>query len=130
MENTIPADAIHLIQEFEGCQRIDSQDGLVHAYPDPLTKAEPWTIGWGTTCYPDGKPVGEKDAITKQQADEYFIVNLRDHYWKPLSKKIPHWQDMNDPMHSALCSFAYNLGADFYGASGFNTISACLREKR
>jgi len=130
MENTIPADAIHLIQEFEGCQRIDSQDGLVHAYPDPLTKAEPWTIGWGTTCYPDGKPVGEKDAITKQQADEYFIVNLRDHYWKPLSKKIPHWLDMNDPMHSALCSFAYNLGADFYGASGFNTISACLREKR
>jgi GH24 family phage-related lysozyme (muramidase) len=30
---------------------------------------------------------------------------------------------------SALISFAYNLGANFYGKAGFETITARLREK-
>ena len=36
---------------------------------------------------------------------------------------------MNDEMKSSLLSFSYNLGAGFYGAGGFNTISKNLREK-
>jgi hypothetical protein len=36
---------------------------------------------------------------------------------------------MNDDQRSALVSFAYNLGAGFYGAAGFETISRCLRER-
>jgi lysozyme len=32
-------------------------------------------------------------------------------------------------MRGALLSFAYNLGANFYGSKGFNTISKNLREK-
>jgi GH24 family phage-related lysozyme (muramidase) len=36
---------------------------------------------------------------------------------------------MTDNQHGALFSFAYNLGAGFYGGSGFNTISRNLREK-
>jgi hypothetical protein len=36
---------------------------------------------------------------------------------------------MSDQQQSALVSFAYNLGAGFYGANGFETISARLREK-
>jgi GH24 family phage-related lysozyme (muramidase) len=130
MATTIPSEAIKLIQEFEGCHRVDPADGLVHAYPDPLTKREPWTIGWGTTRYPDGRPVGQNDSITKEDADKFFTITLQEKYWEPISKTIPHWQEMNDKMRSALCSFAYNLGAGFYGSSGFNTISTCLKEKR
>ncbi|MEB3243304.1 MAG: lysozyme, partial [Cyanobacteriota bacterium] len=130
MATPVPTEAIQLIQEFEGCHRIDPADGLVHAYPDPLTNAEPWTIGWGNTRYPDGKPVGQNDSITKAEADQIFIVLVQNKYWEPISKTIPFWEDMNDPMRSALCSFAYNLGAGFYGSSGFNTISGCLRDKR
>jgi GH24 family phage-related lysozyme (muramidase) len=37
---------------------------------------------------------------------------------------------MNENQQGALLSFAYNLGANFYGSSGFNTISRVLREKR
>jgi lysozyme len=33
-------------------------------------------------------------------------------------------------MQGALLSFAYNLGAGFYGASGFNTLTRVLREKK
>jgi lysozyme len=36
---------------------------------------------------------------------------------------------MNNKMKSALISFAYNLGAGFYGSSGFNSISKNLKEK-
>jgi hypothetical protein len=36
---------------------------------------------------------------------------------------------MDDNQRSALVSFAYNLGAGFYGSAGFETISRCLRER-
>lgn len=130
MASNVPSEAIEIVKEFEGCHRIDPNDGLVHAYPDPLTQAEPWTIGWGTTRYPDGRAVGKTDSITKAEADRYLSDTLQHSYWDPISKTIPHWAEMNDPMRSALCSFAYNLGAGFYGASGFNTLSTCLKEKR
>jgi lysozyme len=47
----------------------------------------------------------------------------------PALQKIPHWGEMNDNQRGALLSFAYNLGAGFYGGSGFNTITNNLREK-
>lgn len=37
---------------------------------------------------------------------------------------------MNDNQRGALLSFAYNLGAGFYGSSNFNTITKVLREKK
>jgi len=126
----IPTEAIKLIQEFEGCAEFRPADGLIHAYRDPHTGDEPHTIGWGTTVYPDGRKVRLGDTITREDADTFFAITLHESYWEPISKTIPHWQEMNDPMRSALCSFAYNLGAGFYGADGFNTISACLAEKR
>jgi GH24 family phage-related lysozyme (muramidase) len=130
MSGTVPSQAIKLIQDFEGCERLDQAAGLIHAYPDPRTKAEPWTIGWGTTVYPDGRPVGEFDTITREDADKFFVISLQKSYWDRIAERIPFWGEMNDPMRSALCSFAYNLGSNFYGAEDFNTISACLREKR
>lgn len=126
----VPSEAIRLIQEFEGCARFDSSDGLIHAYPDPHSGDEPHTIGWGTTVYPDGRKVKLGDTITPEDADQFFVTSLQEFYWEPISERIPFWGEMNDPMRAALCSFAYNLGAGFYGSDGFNTISACLREKR
>lgn len=130
MASTVPQQAIALIKEFEGCHKLKPSDDLVHAYPDPLSGGEPYTIGWGTTVYPDGRKVRPADSITKEDADKFFVTTLQESYWEPLSKRIPGWSEINDPMQSALCSFAYNLGVGFYGSSGFNTISACLREKR
>lgn len=129
MASEIPADAIALIQEFEGCHAYKPADRLIHAYPDPLSGGVPWTIGWGTTVYPDGQRVSPSDAITREQADAYLLDFLERSTWEPISRTIPHWQEMNAAMRSALCSFAYNLGAGFYGAEGFATISRCLREK-
>jgi GH24 family phage-related lysozyme (muramidase) len=44
-------------------------------------------------------------------------------------KKIPYWSEMNDYQRGALLSFAYNLGANFYGSRGYVTITRVLKNK-
>lgn len=114
-------EAINLIKEFEGLK--------LEAYPDPLTNGEPWTIGYGSTRYLDGSPVGRNDRITKKVAEELLEGEVQ-RISKRLSMTIPFWDIMDELMQDALISFAYNLGANFYNSFGFNTISKLLREKR
>ena len=40
------------------------------AYPDPETGGAPYSIGYGTQCYPDGTPVVAGQMCTKQKALE------------------------------------------------------------
>ena len=47
----------------------------------------------------------------------------------PHLQKIPYWSEMNENQQGALLSFSYNLGARFYGSSGFNTITRVLKNK-
>jgi GH24 family phage-related lysozyme (muramidase) len=47
----------------------------------------------------------------------------------PSLQRIPYWGEMTDGQRGALLSFAYNLGAGFYGSSNFNTITKCLKNK-
>lgn len=56
-----------------------------------------------------------------------YDVNNR---FLPALKKIPYWNEMNENQQGALLSFSYNLGANFYGTSNFNTISKVLKEKK
>jgi len=112
--------AISLIKEFEGCH--------LSAYPDPLSGGDPWTIGYGTTRYSGGVPVKRGDKINVIEADMLLRLEV-DHIAEKLRSTIPHWKVMDDNQRSALVSFAYNLGAGFYGATGFETISRCLRER-
>jgi len=111
---------VGLIKEFEDCE--------LKAYPDPKTGGLPITIGWGSTRDRRGQPFHLGDKITQEEADALFDFQLRNEFL-PALQKIPHWSEMNDNQRGALLSFAYNLGAGFYGGSGFNTISRNLREK-
>jgi len=114
------AGAIKLIKEFEGCH--------LSAYPDPLSGGDPWTIGYGTTRYSDGRPVKRGDMINVIEADMLLRLEI-DRITDKLRTTIPHWNVMDDNQRSVLVSFAYNLGAGFYGSAGFETISKCLRER-
>ena len=114
------AGAIKLIKEFEGCH--------LSAYPDPLSGGEPWTIGYGTTRYSNGTPVKRGDMINVIEADMLLRLEI-DRITDKLRTTVPHWNVMDDNQRSALVSFAYNLGAGFYGSAGFETISRCLRER-
>jgi len=111
--------ALQLIKEFEGCQ--------LKAYPDPLSGGDPWTIGYGTTRI-NGKPVPHDLTITQAKADQLLEAEVRE-FADHISGTIPHWGEMTSNQRCALISFAYNLGAGFYGASGFETISHTLHHR-
>lgn len=116
----IPKQAVDIIKEFEGFEP--------KAYYDPLTGSLPITIGWGSTRRRDGSRFMIGNTISKEEAEDLLVYQLESDYL-PILQKIPHWNQMNAEMQSALISFAYNLGANFYNFSGFNTITRVLRDK-
>ncbi len=113
--------AVKLIKEFEGCH--------LSAYPDPLHGWDVATIGFGTTRYSDGHKVQQGDKITVAEAERLLLQEV-ERIAKYLSTKIPHWGEMRVTQQSALISFAYNLGSDFYGATNFETITKALANKQ
>ena len=112
--------ATKLIKEFEGCH--------LSAYPDPLSGGDPWTIGYGTTRYSDGRKVQRGDKLTVIDASKLLELEI-ERIVNKLRVTVPFWNAMNGDKQSALISFAYNLGSDFYGTTGFETISKRLKEK-
>ena len=116
----LPIPGVELIKEFEGCH--------LKAYYDPLTGGLPITIGWGSTRRKDGTRFMIGNKITQEEADDLLYFQLRREFLPSLTK-IPYWSEMNDNQRGALLSFAYNLGAGFYGGSNFNTITKVLKNK-
>lgn len=116
----VPMMGIKLIKEFEGCH--------LSAYPDPLSGGLPITIGWGSTRKKDGSAFQMGDKLTQAEADELLIEQCKKEFIPALTK-IPHWNEMGDGKRGALLSFAYNLGAGFYGGDNFNTITRVLKNK-
>lgn len=116
----VPPSGLDLIKKFEGLR--------LEAYPDPRTGGKPYTIGWGSTRKRDGRPFQPNERITRQEADDLLIWQLEQEFLPPLTK-IPGWHNLSEPQQGAILSFAYNLGAHFYGTSGFETISRVLRQQ-
>ena len=115
-----PICGIDLIKRFEGCH--------LTAYPDPKTKGRPYTIGWGSTRKRDGRPFELGEKITQAEANSLFLYQLETEFL-PQLQRIPYYSEMSEEQVGALLSFAYNLGARFYGSEGFATISRRLRNK-
>ena len=119
-QSKIPQCGVDLIKEFEGCH--------LNSYPDPLTGGLPITIGWGSTKDFNGTPFKLGRKITQEYADKLLMFDIEQRFL-PSLEKIPYWNVMNDNQRGALLSFAYNLGARFYGSSNFNTITRVLKNK-
>ena len=116
----VPDEAVRLVKKYEGFR----------AGPYICPAGVP-TIGYGNTYYPNGQKVSMKDTpITEPDAVKMLKDVVEKDFVAKLEKTIPYWGEMSDGQRSALISFAYNLGANFYGSDGFNTISRVLREKK
>lgn len=112
--------AVQLIAAFEGF--------VDHAYPDPASGGEPWTIGYGFTSL-DGRPVRPGDRLDQAQAEQLLRQGVQA-CAAHLAGRIPGWGEMAADQQCALISFAWNLGEDFYGdEDNFATISRVLRER-
>ncbi|MEM9163546.1 MAG: lysozyme, partial [Cyanobacteria bacterium P01_F01_bin.4] len=117
----IPDAGVALIKNFEGLR--------LEAYPDPLSGGKPYTIGYGSTRTKSGGAFAIGDKISKEDATELLVQQIERDYLPPL-EDIPNWSTFNDDQRGAILSFAYNLGARFFGANNFETITRVLREKQ
>lgn len=87
-----------LIKKHEGCR--------LTAYKCP---AGIWTIGYGTTVYPNGQPVKRGDKCTQAEADsllEWYVKN-----------KIQLPSGINKNQTAALQSLIYNIGQGAFDRS-------------
>ena len=89
-----------------------------------------YTIGYGTTHYPDGTLVYPGDPSISEKTGQSYLSHEVEVITVPaLASTIPTWADMNPNQQAAIISFGYNLGAYFYGSNGFATITEALRTK-
>lgn len=91
--------AIKLLHHFEDCR--------LEAYLCPANK---WTIGWGMTRYPDGRPVRRGDRITQAEADRMFEVLLETDFSGPVRRFVADGAPTSPAQFGALAAFAYNVG--------------------
>lgn len=87
--------ATGLIKKWEGCK--------LHAYPDPATGAEPWTVGYGAT----GDGIGPDTVWTQEQADadleqRLFAANMQ------ITRAVR--VRLTPQQRAALVSLVYNIG--------------------
>lgn len=101
--------------------QIKSEEGCrLHAYPDPLSGGEPYTVGWGST----GSDIGPSTVWTQAQADDDLQSRLED-LCDALDGKILWWRGMSLLRQAVLLSMAYNLGTT--GLMGFPHMLACAQ---
>jgi lysozyme len=88
-------DDTKIIRKFEGFS--------LTAYPDPVTKGDPWTIAWGLT----GPWVVPGLTLTYQEAEDQFMSRI-DQFCSQLDSiiKVP----VTKNQYIALLSFAWNVG--------------------
>ncbi|SHF14099.1 lysozyme [Flavobacterium fontis] len=88
-----------------GLVRVKDKKTPIYPYRDP---SGVWTIGFGTTIYPDGKPVRKTDPpITYEKAVEFMLLHI-DNDLKNLKKYLP--QRLTRYQVASLLSLSYNIG--------------------
>ena len=88
----------NIIKKYEGCK--------LSAYKCP---AGVWTIGYGTTVYPNGKPVKQGDRVTKEEAEALLLWYIKN--------KITLPSGLNNNQKEALNSLIYNIGQSAFDRS-------------
>lgn len=104
---------INLITSFEDLE--------LKAY---LCPAGVWTIGFGTTVYPDGTKVKKGDTCTAEQAKAYFAYDLK-RFENAVNSGLT--VVINQNQFDALVSLTYNIGT---GAFAGSTLLKLLNQKQ
>ncbi|MCU4389894.1 lysozyme [Acinetobacter courvalinii] len=104
----------NLIDEFQGKGMKTSSVGinLISSFEDLkleayLCPAGVWTIGFGTTVYPDGKKVKKGDTCTAAKAKEYFAHDLS-RFEAAVNQAVT--VSITQNQFDALVSLTYNIG--------------------
>jgi lysozyme len=97
-------------------------EGLsLRAYPDPITRASPWTIGYGH-CGLDVHPALE---WTEGHAETVLKADI-DKACRELDAALPWWRKLNDVRQDCLVMLTFNMGIGTL-QSFKNTLAAIKR---
>lgn len=103
-----------------GLDAIKRHEGLrLHAYPDPATGGEPWTIGYGRA---HGVTQGQQ--ISADTAEQYLREDLQ---WVEDAIKETVTAPLTQGQYDAICSLIYNIGE---GAWRGSTMLKRLNERQ
>lgn len=102
-DKTISVKGIEFIAGFESLQ--------LKAY---LCPSNVWTIGWGTTVYPNGQHVKKGDTCTVEQAKAYKNHDLN-RFQKCVNDAVT--VPINQNQFDALVSLTYNIGEAAFKSS-------------
>ena len=97
---TVSTAGINLICSFEGLR--------LNAYDDGVGV---WTIGFGTTIYPNGIKVKRGDTYTTEQAKAYMTHDLKK-FESAVNSVVT--MSINQNQFDALVSLAYNIGTNAF----------------
>lgn len=91
-----------------------ADEGLrLRAYPDPLSGAEPWTIGYGHT----GPEVHPALTWTEGQAIQALHVDVG-RAVVALDAHLPWWRGLGDVRQDCLVELCFNMGVGFPPEAG------------
>lgn len=103
-----------------GLDALKRHEGLrLHAYPDPATGGEPWTIGYGRA---HGIKQGQQ--ISAETAEQYLREDLQ---WVEDAIRETVTAPLTQGQYDAICSLIYNIGE---GAWRGSTMLRRLNERQ
>ncbi len=116
-----------LLDAFEQLRTTAYWDGT---YLDQARTQKRWSIGWGTTRYPDtGSLVKEHDTCTAEQANEWRDLDIDRHAEDVndlMYLVIAEWNAnpiVNQDKFDSLVDFAYNVGDGNFRESGLRRLA-------
>lgn len=99
-EMSVSNSGVDIICDFEGKRLVAYDDGV-----------GVWTIGFGTTIYPNGIKVKKGDVCTESEAKEYMAHDLKKF---ELAVNSAVTVPLNQNQFDALVSLAYNIGTNAF----------------
>lgn len=81
-----------------------------------------WTIGYGNTSHPDGKPVRPGDRITEAMAETYLERRVLTVEGPALARTIKPWSSLSPYVQAALVSWGVNVGVGVEGMAGSSLV--------
>jgi lysozyme len=119
------AAGIALIKKFESFS--------AKPYPDPGTGGKPFTIGFGSTYYEDGRKVTMSDPPLSEDRATQLLMKMLEHYEQGTDSLCR--DDIKQNQFDALVSFAYNVGVNNLKSSTLlkkvnaNPLDATIRDE-
>lgn len=89
-----------------GLIQLKNDEGLeLTAYPDPITKGDPWTIGYGCT----GPGITKDTVWTEEKANGEILKRVKQIEIQ-LSNRLSWFSKLNPVRQDVLVNISYNIG--------------------